>query len=348
MNSPNDIAPQQFTAITFDQFASTECLEFSQYKHIYVDMCDGDLVAGILLSRIVYWFGKSKNTGKSRILHNHNGRPCLIKSRADWWDECRINEKSYDKAVAILKEKKIIFSEVHFSPFHCGKRCTFIFLNKDVFSEILNKLLFEQNKPEENIDPDQDDQHADSGISKFPNQDFEITASEFRNVDPVISSYKTKTISKDYRQRRARSAVSISDSPSFQKFGSHVNLRSQDYHTLCESLGESKVKELIDSVNDYCASCRPGGYSCYAAAIRNFAKRQKGDQPYKPKASKPSLNDVIMKGSSESFMKRSEAGGVNVTREEYEKIAAQADRDGQPDDKLGYIVHEPNGDKTLI
>lgn len=57
--------------------------------------------------------------------------------------------------------------------------------------------------------------------------------------------------------------------------GSHVKLTSTEYNKLFCELGESRLKDLIERVNDYCAANKPKGYSCYAAAIRNFAKNQK-------------------------------------------------------------------------
>ena len=72
----------------------------------YVDMAE-DLIAGLLLSQIVYWFLPSKN-GKSKLRIHRNGKDWLAKRREDWWKEIRITPKQYDRAISILVNKNFV------------------------------------------------------------------------------------------------------------------------------------------------------------------------------------------------------------------------------------------------
>ena len=85
---------------TFEHFllwerASRDTLEV---KRIYVDMA-GDLVAGLVLSQIVYWHLPNRE-GKARLRVEREGDLWLAKARAEWWDECRISPKQADRAWA--------------------------------------------------------------------------------------------------------------------------------------------------------------------------------------------------------------------------------------------------------
>lgn len=67
----------------------------------------GDLVAGILLSQIMYWF-KNKDDGKSKLRVMKEGRLWLARNRNDWKDELFITPKQYDRAIKILTDKKFV------------------------------------------------------------------------------------------------------------------------------------------------------------------------------------------------------------------------------------------------
>jgi hypothetical protein len=75
-------------------------------KKIYIDMA-GDLVAGIVLSQLVYWYLPDKQ-GKSKIRIKKDGTQWIAKARHDWWDECRITPKQIDRAYKILEAKGLI------------------------------------------------------------------------------------------------------------------------------------------------------------------------------------------------------------------------------------------------
>jgi len=80
-------------------------------KRVYIDVAGGDLVAGVLLSQIVYWHlpGRDK---KPRIRVYKEGKHWLAKRREDWWEECRITPKRFDRACKLLESLGIIETKV--------------------------------------------------------------------------------------------------------------------------------------------------------------------------------------------------------------------------------------------
>lgn len=106
------------------------------FEMTYVDMT-GDLISGLLLSQIIYWFTPDKN-GKSKLRVTYKGKRALAKSRNEWFEEIRITEKQYDKAIKILQDLKIV--EVVNSMFD-SKRTPFIMLNDEEFLKLYRSNL---------------------------------------------------------------------------------------------------------------------------------------------------------------------------------------------------------------
>jgi hypothetical protein len=77
-----------------------------EVKRIYIDMA-GDLVAGVVLSQIVYWHLPARD-GRARLQVEKDGQLWLAKSRTDWWEECRISPKQADRALDVLADKGLI------------------------------------------------------------------------------------------------------------------------------------------------------------------------------------------------------------------------------------------------
>ncbi|MGM1405172.1 DnaD domain-containing protein [Bacillus cereus group sp. BceL309] len=107
----------------------------------YVDIT-GDLIAGILLGQIVYWYMPNEQ-GKSKLRVKKNGEFWLAKSREDWKDEIRITPKQYDRAIKILIEKG--FVEVKKFKFN-GAPTNHIKLNiSEVTQRVKSILTFGEN-----------------------------------------------------------------------------------------------------------------------------------------------------------------------------------------------------------
>jgi hypothetical protein len=104
MNTPT-------THSEFDKFLQWEAAsrDTVDFKKAYVDMAD-DLVAGLLLSQIVYWYLPDKS-GKSKLRVFKHGHWWLAKQRSDWWDEIRITPRQFDRACKVLVEKGLLVKE---------------------------------------------------------------------------------------------------------------------------------------------------------------------------------------------------------------------------------------------
>jgi len=79
------------------------------FKRIYADITK-DVLAGLLLSQLMFWHLPSKK-GESRMEIEKDGELWVRKKRNDWWDECRLSPKQFDRAATILKEKDFIISK---------------------------------------------------------------------------------------------------------------------------------------------------------------------------------------------------------------------------------------------
>jgi len=75
-------------------------------KTIYIDLM-GDLAAGVFLSQLIYWFLPDKK-GQTKLRVKRDGKYWLVKSRSDWWGECRVSVRQVDRAIKTLKEMGII------------------------------------------------------------------------------------------------------------------------------------------------------------------------------------------------------------------------------------------------
>ncbi len=87
--------------------ASRDTIDF---KKIYADIT-GDLLAGLMLSEIVYWHLPNKQ-GDSKLLVNHEGYYWIAVRRYEWWNRIRLSPKQADRALSILVEKQYIIKDV--------------------------------------------------------------------------------------------------------------------------------------------------------------------------------------------------------------------------------------------
>lgn len=130
---------QEFVDFLTWEKTSRDTIDF---KKIYVDIT-GDLIAGLLLSQIIYWHLPNKE-GKSKLRVFKKGKPCIAKSRFDWWEETRLNPTQVDKGLRVFREKGIARTEIY--KFN-GAPTTHIFLNEKKLLSLINKEL---KTPKEN------------------------------------------------------------------------------------------------------------------------------------------------------------------------------------------------------
>jgi hypothetical protein len=82
---------------------------FNHTLHAYIDIA-GDLVAGTLLSQIIYWFTPNSN-GQQKVRVFKDGHYWLAKKQEEWYDEIRITEKQYRTAIKKLEDKKLVIKK---------------------------------------------------------------------------------------------------------------------------------------------------------------------------------------------------------------------------------------------
>jgi hypothetical protein len=76
------------------------------FKKAYVDMA-GDVIAGLLLSQIVYWYLPGA-AGQTKLRVEKDGKRWLVKSREEWWEECRLTPREVDRARKVLEGNGLI------------------------------------------------------------------------------------------------------------------------------------------------------------------------------------------------------------------------------------------------
>lgn len=170
---------------------------FNHTLHAYIDIA-GDLIAGTLLSQIMYWFSKDKS-GNRKVKIYKDGYYWLAKGRNDWVNEIRISPKQYDNAIKKLKQKGFVETKLykfesvpttHIRPIYDS-------INKEikkwkcaVAEEISQDVDFNLPKGEIGISP--------NGKTEFPKRDNSITETtnreyktEITDSNKVFSNEKT-------------------------------------------------------------------------------------------------------------------------------------------------------------
>lgn len=82
---------------------------FNHTLHAYIDIA-GDLVAGTLLSQIMYWFTPNSN-GERKVKVFKDGYYWIAKKQEEWYHEIRITEKQYRTAIKKLEDKKLLIKK---------------------------------------------------------------------------------------------------------------------------------------------------------------------------------------------------------------------------------------------
>lgn len=108
-------------------------------KKVYIDAA-GDLVAGVLLSQIVFWFTPNKQ-GAEKLRVKKEGKLWLAKGRDDWWEECRITPKQFDRAIKVLQSNGLVEKKIF--KFN-GDPTVHITIDEDNFLDALSSLVFYQ------------------------------------------------------------------------------------------------------------------------------------------------------------------------------------------------------------
>lgn len=125
----------------FDTFLRWESStrDTMDFKKAYVDMA-GDVVAGLVLSEIVFWHLPNKQ-GQSKLRVQKDQKLWIAIRRYDWWDRVRITPRQSDRAIAILKECGLVETDIF--KFY-GEPTVHIHLIQDAFLTAWEKVSYSQ------------------------------------------------------------------------------------------------------------------------------------------------------------------------------------------------------------
>jgi hypothetical protein len=123
--------------MTKDEFLKWEyhSRDTIDFKRIYADITR-DVVAGLLLSQLMFWHIPDKH-GKTRMRVEEEGELWVRKKREDWWNECRLSPKQFDRASALLSKKGFAIIK-NFK--HLGRNTKHIRLNIDNIIKAINDI----------------------------------------------------------------------------------------------------------------------------------------------------------------------------------------------------------------
>jgi hypothetical protein len=136
-----------------------------------------DLVAGIMLSQIVYWHLPDRE-GRSRLRVERDGRQWIARARTEWWDECRISPREADKALQALRRRNLV--ETRLFRFD-GAPTTHLSINQEAFIEAWTAVAggppdwSDLPESEKSISPDPQNPFAANGEIHLPESVKSIT-----------------------------------------------------------------------------------------------------------------------------------------------------------------------------
>lgn len=177
-------------------------------QHMYIDIT-GDLVQGALLSRIMYWFSVDKNK-KSKVRIFKDDYFWIAKQRKDWWEEIRITERQYDKAIKELEKKGFVvlakykfnsMPTIHIRPdyenINSATKEWENQLRKEIVAEYKSELQNETDGNNTKCNSQGIDTKCKTGVTQESNLLTLITNNDYSNIDYTTDTTKAETLSND-------------------------------------------------------------------------------------------------------------------------------------------------------
>jgi hypothetical protein len=213
------------TFITWER--STE--DTIDVKKVYIDMAD-DLLGGILLSQIVYWYLPSKN-GKSKLRVKREGHFWIAKKVKDWYDEIRFSEQNYKTAIKKLEKSDLIIKKrFKFD----GAPTTHIRLNIPVFLAKLNSLLESQNTSLDSEDFDDFDSYLLN----------EIKVNPLSHMDSVKST-ESKRLNQPNGNGEINRMETVKSTDSLTENTTEKTTKNTDIHLSRKKVSNEKLNNFI-------------------------------------------------------------------------------------------------------
>jgi hypothetical protein len=177
--------------------ASRETIDF---KTIYVDIANGDIISGLLLSQIIFWFLPDKN-GRSKLRAYKDGKYWLAKQRTDWYGEIRVSPKQYDRAIKILEDLGLVVVD---NSLFDGKKTPFIWLNGEILAQKVNEILL-QRAESSAVLPKGKNRFSPKGKIGFDERSIPITENTTENtteINNILFFEPTETKTEDDSKER--------------------------------------------------------------------------------------------------------------------------------------------------
>lgn len=235
-------------------------------KRIYIDIAD-DLVAGILLSQIIYW-NLPNDKGQTKLKVEKDGKLWLAKSRQEWWEEIRISPKQFDNAIKKLECKNIV--ETKLFKFN-GAPTKHISLNEKVILQLINNVVrgemdFDQrvksNLPKgENENYPKGKMNFNKRVNSLTETTTEITTktTNIENID-ICADDASEDKSEVKKESSIKAAKKI-------KYAEDVSMTEEDYKKLVDLYGQVKVTKMITKLENYKGSSGKKYKSDYRAIL---------------------------------------------------------------------------------
>lgn len=128
--------PGEFALLMLQERSEKDIISF---KRMFVMMTGGDILAGILLSQIIFWHAPNKDGG-SKLRVNRDGHNWIAKTSQEWSDDTMIKPRQIDVLIdRLVKMKLIIKKNFRFN----GIKMRHIRINETVYLDQYHKAIRE-------------------------------------------------------------------------------------------------------------------------------------------------------------------------------------------------------------
>lgn len=246
---------------------------YRSWDIMYFDLCK-DIKAALLLSQITYWFSPGDN-GCVRAKYIYEGRRCIIKKHEDWWAECRLTAREYERAIKILCEKGYVTTEVHYNPFTPKKqeRATYLFLNEDILSKDIES--YESREVFDDkfwSDPSEFSQNYQKGFSENTQTAISENCGDFTKP-PIVGLLQTneKGIC-TYRTDTTTNITYLSSEVENSKHDTtqHNIYNQRNIHSDKNSQGSENKRSKKSAVADFCSPDGERLFNIFLSKILSF------------------------------------------------------------------------------
>jgi hypothetical protein len=251
---------------------------FNHTLHVYVDIT-GDLIAGTLLSQILYWFSPTSD-GKEKVRVMKENCMWIAKRREDWWNEIRITPKQYDRAIKILQDKGFVESKLFRFKGHATTHIRPIpeKINQTINLWIYDKALFYEKQSESTENTQISPKGESIDFPEGKNYSFP------QRVNLLTENTITENTNKDIKFRNNNYTLSNNEPYIIPKTESDV-CQSPPYNIYKDNLIDIHNNEQLAHILENVTSIPKGneGHDYIYFLFSTFAKEYKKHKGYKHK-----------------------------------------------------------------